>query len=245
MTIDRLVRDLMATMANQDAYLPLIRCVTRAADELFSFGGAHKTKSHIGEVKDNMTLSLPGDCMKIFKVAKVFFINGEPRCYPLAQEKNSLLVDIKKPINCVQYTDTAIDVNQSAFYNFGSDFYYYPYYYGEFYGYNQTRFFGLYDHDESDNKLYLFTNFCVSSGDQIAVTYKSTENGYSIFPDEAVSFLQQRALMYFWENADPNKSMMFEKRSRDSYKRYKRNKLNMPYEEWVDAITSGYSNRPR
>jgi hypothetical protein len=59
MTIDRLVRDLMATMNNQDAYLPLIRCVTRAADELFTFG-ANKVKSHIGEVKDNMTMPLPG-----------------------------------------------------------------------------------------------------------------------------------------------------------------------------------------
>jgi hypothetical protein len=242
MTIDRLVRDLLATMPGQDAYLPLIRCVTRAADELFTFG-ANKVKSHIGEVKDNMTLNLPADCMKIFKVAKVFFINGEPRCYPLGREKNSLLVDISKPINCVQYTDTAIDT--SIAFDFGTNFYYYPHYYGEFYGYNQTRFFGLYDHDEASNKLHLFTNFCVSAGDQVAVTYKSTENGYSIFPSEAVSFLQQRALMYFWENADPNKSVLFEKRSKDSYKRYKRYKLDMPYEEWVDAITSGYSNAPR
>lgn len=236
---------MMATMQNPDAYIPLIRCVTRAADELFAFGGAHKVKSYIGDVSDSMTLNLPSDCLKVFKAAKVFFVNGEPRCYPLGRERNSLLVDIKKPINCAQYTDVDINIQESEWYNFGNYYYFYPYYYGEFYGYNQTRYFGLYDHDESSNKLFLYTNFCVSSGDQVAVTYKSSEHGYSAFPMEIVSAIEQRALMYFWENADPGKSQLFERRFREAYKRFKRSKLSVSYEDFVDAITSGYSNRPR
>ena len=57
--------------------------------------------------------------------------------------------------------------------------------------------------------------------------------------------IEARALMYYWENADPAKSQMFERRFIDNYKRYKRDVQKLPYEDYVDAITSAYSNRPR
>jgi hypothetical protein len=237
-----MIRDLMATMSNPEAYIPLSRCITRAADELFHFGGNHKTGVYVGTVSDNLTIKLPGDCLSIFSAAKTFFINGEPYCYPLGREKNSMLVDIKKPLNCAQYTDS---VASETVYHYGIEYYYYPYYYGEIYGAEQSRFFGLYDYDEALNTLYLLSGYCVNAGDYVAVKYKSTDQGYEHFTMNIAPVIEARALMYYWENADPSKSQMFERRFIDNYKRYKRDVQKLPYEDYVDAITSAYSSRPR
>lgn len=239
-----MIRDLMSTMQNPDAYIPLSKCITRAADELFQYGGNHKTGVYVGTVADNLTVRLPGDCIEVFTAAKTFFINDQPFCYPLGREKNSLLVDIKKPLNCAQYTSADV-VAEPFFYSYGQDYSYYPYYYGEIYGAEQSRFFGLYDYDKSLNTLYLSTGYCVSSGDYVAVKYKSSDQGYDQFSMNIAPAVEARALMYFWENADPGKSQMFERRFKEAYQRFKRSTLRTSYEDYVDAITSGYSNRAR
>jgi len=116
-------------------------------------------------------------------------------------------------------------------------------FYREKYGLRETRFFGFYGYRASENRLE-FSG--VSQGEVVIVVYESKSEAYSMVSAAAAPVIRARVLQQFYEAVDPGKAQYYFRelrRARATFKRYKMSGYS--YEDYLDWVTSSYSNEPR
>lgn len=116
-------------------------------------------------------------------------------------------------------------------------------YFLEEYGRRDTRFFGFWGYRAQQNRIE-FSG--VGTGESIIVVYESSANTAKVVADVAIPVIRARVLQQYYEATNPGKSQYYHlelRRARAAYKRYQLSGVS--YEDYLDWVTSSYSNEPR
>lgn len=259
MTLDDLVRDLCAAIGDTEAklfYTQITRLAIHAIDSL-NLRVIPNFRSTKGVVESNLTVSLPEDCIKVAKAAKYLEVGGSPCVYPLGRSDdadmvaNQMVVNSPQDLNCPETPPTAsgcdIGIDWIGYNGSTLGTYYMGSYYGEQYGYSESRFFGLYVDDRTNNRLVFPSGYCISEGDWVLYTYKSTneDQKFQMITIDLYPMIRHRVLGWFWENTDPGKSMNHFRKFRMELREYKRMHTSRSYDDILDSITRGYQTSAR
>lgn len=258
MTIDEFVRDACALADDPEAkrgYVKMMRSAVRAMRDI----GLHiKTpvKSKKLVVKDNLTVVMPQGCTDVIQAGKlVIYSTADQFVYPLGKQDLSgvrpyeLIVKPNAPKGCPESPDVE-NVERNTYFNYEGlgRYWYMNSWYGEQYGYQETRFFGFFDYEQDTNTVVFSYNGCVQPGDEVVIKYTMAMNDDDlvIVPDDLNPVLLQRTYYYFYMNSKPQLSRVHMNDFQRELRMYKRNlSKGYTYDDWLDWITSGYSNAAR
>lgn len=197
-------------------------------------------------VENNGTAPMPDDTMRPVKAFIEREANGDTVIFqignmPLYDEDlpSSLSCDDIEPLPASMGT-----ISLPNFYNTPEQpFRYFNPYFLEEYGRRDTRFFGFWGYRPQQNRIE-FSG--IGTGEVIVVVYESSANIAKVVADVAIPVIRARVLQQYYEAANPNKSQYYHlelRRARAAYKRYELSGVS--YEDYLDFITSSYSNEPR
>lgn len=235
---------------NDKPYVTLMRSAVLAIRDL-NLHVFPRIKSSYGTVDENLTMSVPSDCLM---PTKVFKYVGNDCVYPLSlinhpgfrpEELISPGVAGQPESPDETSSDVCFDLH-----NFPDNpymrFWYMNWYYGEMYGYSESRYFGLYAWDKERGRIVFQTNGCVKAGDTIVYSYETNGDECLVVPQEAVMMLLHYTLHLYFSVTSPNKSEYH----RGLFMRHKRNYnhskiTGMDRQEILDAITRGYKGAAR
>lgn len=258
-TIDRFVRDLASSLGDPEAkktYVPLLRLTVSAMDELH-LNIIPVVESKMITVGDNLTAPLREDAVRVLQVMKYVKVGNRDCVYPLGQlDSFSFRPDemIVRPSNywaCDQSPSSSDGCNLThKFFISGapSDYWYLGHYYGEYYGYKETRFFGFWAYDDTYKRVVVQNGGCVSEGDTLIVQYEilPCEDEFKLIPREARQMLRYFVLSQHWENTNPSKANYLFTQFKRFLRTYKQSRFRKySYQDWLDAITSAYSSTAR
>lgn len=259
MTLDDLVRDLCDAVGDAESkqfYTKMTRLSIHAIDSL-NLRVIPNFRTEKAIVGSNLTISLPMDCVKVAKAAKYLEVSGAPCVYPLGKSDdvdmvaNQMVVNNPQDLSCPETPPTAsgcdVGIDWIGYDGGVLGTYYMGTYYGEQYGYSESRFFGLYVEDRENNRLIFPTGYCVREGDWILFTYKSTneDQKFEMITIDLYPMLRHRVLSWFWENTDPGKSHTHFRKFRMELREYNRMHTSRSYDDILDSITRGYKTSAR
>lgn len=252
-TVDNFIRDLCATGANDPeakrAYTKMLRCFRIARTELNTYIITH-VKSKEVVVSNTMTARIEAldviQAGKVIKYPKYFdgqFAGNDAYILPLGKRGTGEL--IKPSLGCAEVPESPPS-SEYVFEYGGAPFYYMNCYYGELYGYKETRFFGFYSFDKEECLIHFDFDGCVKPGDKIQVKYRvEVDDEFSgiILPEDA-PLLREYTLYHYWRNV--NKSFSNEHLSmyRRLLRMYKHRRQEFSLDDIADAITRAYTNNP-
>lgn len=254
-SLDEVVRSMAAQMDDPEAdrtYTKLFRLASEVIEDLGTLI-IPDVKSCKVAVEANLTAPMPKDCVKPIQAAKLIRAGGADCVYPLGQKSGiAFRPDIFIPstrFGCPETSDeTPSDVCYcfENFYNLGSpEFFYMPWYYGEFYGYSEDRFFGYWDYDQNENQLVFDVGQCIRAGDEVLVKYKSDQSQCKLFPVSQRDLVRYKTLWMFWETSSLQKGRYFLDMFQRAYDVYKRSIETYSYDDYINAITRGYKSAPQ
>jgi hypothetical protein len=245
--LDTIVRNACSNVGDTDAqkaYVPMLRCATMALRDL-NLHVTPSVKSFIFTVGDNLTIQMPGDCLNPFTALKL--INNEC-AYPLGKVDGlNFRTEDMVPTNewCPESVEqTSSDVCFRMYHLDGfpyRDFFYMDYYYGEIYGYKESRFFGFYTYDKSANKVLFVSGGCVHPGDRVAISYEAKDDTFCIVPEDLEMPLFHYSLHLYYASTSPGKSANHMTLFKVHLRKYNHKKIKRySRQDILDSITRGY-----
>lgn len=202
-------------------------------------------------VESNFSAAMPDDCIKPVQAGKYVRVGNQDYLYPLGNRNDlqfrAFEMTPPKKFACAQTPETYEsqtywDYEWQGGYN---RFWYLGSYYGEIYGYKQTRFFGWWTWDEAEKRILFDVDGCLAEGDFVVVRYKASNTQVEEFDAVIEEPLRNKILAEYYRTSNPGISAQHFDMFRRSYRMYKHDKLNASQEDILDAITSGYSSAVR
>lgn len=230
LTLDQAIRDICG-IGGLDAgtkYIPMARNVRLALNEmnmslLPSVGSGRYT------VLDNLSVSMPDDCIEVLKVG---YVSGDSICIMHRKE-------IPESTGCS--CETEVVAEECTYCNFFGYNYAYD---SVYYGLKRKPVQQFYDFDPKTSLLSLEG---VSAGKTVYVTYKSclSEDTYSAIPSEVMPVLTYRALeTYSVSKSELAKASYYRNLLRGAVNDYKTFK-SPTIEEMYDSLVGNYQNGAR
>lgn len=227
LTFDQIVRDICAEDNDAEArnYIKIARLVRRVIQEI-DLHLLPRVEVSVFDIEDNLTVSMPGDCIDPIKV-------GYEDCgniYILPKKVGKFIKEVDCNCNgatCNKCTFTPLRILGR---------------YGEAYGIKSGVEMGWWQYDPTQNRIVLNRHF-----NRVYVQYKSAlgDGNMQLIPVEAYRMISARAL--YFNNLSKNQfaAREYEKVFIIAVKDYKRFKADHPLEELIQNLTINYSNAPR
>lgn len=122
------------------------------------------------------------------------------------------------------------------------EFYHKNIFYGENYGSKYTRFFGMYSYIEIENRLEI-TGGAV--GDHFIIVYESKEADYSMVAEHTMNAMINRILSKYYKAANPALAQTYHLDFLRDLGMVRKYNDRLSYEDYLDSITSEYTNKIR
>lgn len=260
MTVHELTHDLCARIndpGGKRTYTKMLRCVLHAIQDqkIHLIPGI---KSYLVTVEDNLTAVLKDGAIDVIQAGKyVAYDEANQFVYPLTKKENvnpfELIVKPSVPFGCPEIPPAPDDVEKQYQFHyenytglFGLTLWYMPSWYGEMYGYQETRFFGAYSYEKKNNRIVFDWNGCVKPGDQVIVKVKTYDEDdlTSTIDPLSRAMLHHRALQYYWEDVSQGRSQNHFIQFKREIRMYKQSRNSWSLQEVIDSITSAYTNTP-
>jgi hypothetical protein len=200
----------------------VVRVMSSVLDELNLHDGIEYYRSEVMEIDDNLTISLPKDCINVMKVgvvgqdAKVRVMGNDDRI------RRKGLADTNK-CTCDDTTDDICTACTFCNVWWGNS------YFGELYGAKSVEFAnGSYRYDRPRNALEFGSGYDISAGAKILVEYKSALDGegYNMIPSENAMAVAFRTIMALSASVAPGRAQYAEHQFKVSWAMLKRRKIN-------------------
>lgn len=249
-TLDRIVRNACANVGDIDAsraYAPMMRFAVMATTDL-GFNVFPRIKTAMAQVDENLSIAVPKDCLRPITAFK----RVSNHCvYPLTETKHPAFrpddMIPPKPWACPVEAETSDTVcyDLPNINNESWTFWYQNWYYGEDYGYSESRFFGIWGWEPESGKMFFEDNWCIHPGDQVVFTYETDVEECLVVPQDAEMMVFHFVLHIYFSSTQPQKSTL----QLNYFKIHKRNYDNRqrPFnrQDILDALSRGYKSAPR
>lgn len=245
--ISTVVKEITASIedASHSSELKVARLIGPAIREM-SYNLSASFRTVRVAVQSNGTAPMPDDTIRPVKAfiertaggSTVIFQLGNMELYD-GELPSSLSCDDIEPLPASSATITLPNFYNSPEHPFS----FFNPYFSEQYGRRDTRFFGFWGYRATENQVE-FSG--VGTGESVIVVYESSAEVSKLVADVAIPVIRARVLQQYFEATNPSKSQYYHaelRRARAAYKRYKLSGVS--YEDYLDWVTSSYSNEPR
>ncbi len=249
---DDFIMDICASLDDPEGkqYLKVLRIALREMRNFKTFLVSN-IKGIKVVVESNFSAPMPEDCIYPIQMGKYVRMNNQDFIYPLGNRKDlqfrTFEMTPPKKFSCPQNPEDYESMQYWDYEWYGAQnrFWYLGSYYGEEYGYKQTRFFGWWTWNEDDHRIEFDVDGCLSEGDFVAVRYRAHNSEVQEFDSFIEEPLRNKILAEYFRPSNPTTSAQYFDMFRRSYRMYKHQKVQAGHEEILDAITSGYSSAVR
>ena len=252
-TVDSVVTDIVASIGlspSDRGYVGMTRVLLRTLDEL-SYNITPTVKSTVVEVKDNLTIDYPSDAYSILS-AGVCLSDGS---VAILGRLNHSQVSPDKPSTCsctacggeaTNNTDPAANASDVCpdciFFNYVEG----NVYTGELYGFVEEGYpYGRYYDNKEEQRLEF--NSAIRAGNNIAIKYHLAvdKHSHKLIPVDAYPLVRTKTLATYYQASNPRKAQMFERLYGRELRLLKKRTMRYRYKDYIDALTSEYTNAAR
>lgn len=211
-------------------------------------------KSNVFQVAENLTVALPSEAMAPISVDKYIRVGNTDCVYPLRLVKDvsqNVYEIVQKPANawaCPEVPDSVDPDTLTHSYDYYSNSgtrtaFYMPHYYGEYFGYSESRYYGQYYWDKTNPDVVVFgPGGCISIGDNVIIRYSVSDAQLNILPIDMVPIIRTRVLQWYWEASNTSKSQYYKREFQGEIAQRQRGLNTFDYDELIDAHIRGYSS---
>ena len=185
-------------------------------------------------INDNMQVVLPYDCEVPIQICKLVRSGNDYCVYPLGKRDQGVFIE--PTFGCEE--DPEPSETQIYFPGYNDEWLNYScHYYGEYYPYAPTIFFGFWEADLE--RVYFQSGGCVYPGASVLIKYRALGD-YCTVPADFKEVLKYKVLVSFWENTDPRKARSFLDMFQRAHKMWKKTKLSKwSYDDYINAFVNG------
>lgn len=221
------------------SFLKLLRLVTSVMEEL-NLWVIPNFYTQRFTIRENGTADMPEDCIQPVLAFVARACGTEEFLYPLGKADDRFA----RNITCSEFPEepSVSDCGQVNLVNYyGADRASWAWgAYSERYGKRESRFFGLYSFDSTENRVH-FRNG-PQPGQIAVITFRSANDDYKCLPVDAVPMVRHRVLQRYYIPIDKGAADRHRMEFRASLKMFKKGRLSgYSIHDYIDAFTSEFT----